>query len=276
MRRRDAARLADRQRHGDLQSVQPVDHHRAGRGPGDPRRRRRDRLGCRSRDGARVRRGVVRQRHLARSRPGGDGARGCARRPRRPARARRRAHPAPPLRAGFDDGGGNARRSTSRAWRSDGRRADRRLGGGVVRQGSGGVRRGLRLRRPVRGSAHRRSRSTGSTRWRPTPHGCGRGFPTPGWSGPASACTMGASSPPRARRWEPTAPRWRACRRPIGSSSCTASSTASLQHELLLRVRAFFDVYDAATQLGILPARGTLGEKALLMLRGFGLRTARN
>ena len=49
-----------------------------------------------------------------------------------------------------------------------------------------------------------------------------------------------------------------------------------LQHELLLRVRAFFDVYDAATQLGILPGRGTLGEKALLMLRGFGLRTTRN
>jgi steroid delta-isomerase-like uncharacterized protein len=40
----------------------------------------------------------------------------------------------------------------------------------------------------------------------------------------------------------------------------------------LLRVRAFFDLYDAATQLGILPGRGTLGEKALLMLRGFGLR----
>jgi len=49
-----------------------------------------------------------------------------------------------------------------------------------------------------------------------------------------------------------------------------------LQHELLLRVRAFYDVYDAATQLGVLPARGTLGEKALLMLRGFGLRAARN
>jgi steroid delta-isomerase-like uncharacterized protein len=45
-----------------------------------------------------------------------------------------------------------------------------------------------------------------------------------------------------------------------------------LQHDLLLRVRAFYDVYGAATQLGILPARGTLGEKALLMLRGFGLR----
>ncbi len=43
----------------------------------------------------------------------------------------------------------------------------------------------------------------------------------------------------------------------------------------LLRVRAFFDLYDAATQLGLLPARGTLGEKALLMLRGFGLRAGR-
>jgi steroid delta-isomerase-like uncharacterized protein len=48
-----------------------------------------------------------------------------------------------------------------------------------------------------------------------------------------------------------------------------------LQHELLLRVRGFFDVYEAATQLGVLPARGTLGEKALLMLRGFGLRSGR-
>ncbi len=48
-----------------------------------------------------------------------------------------------------------------------------------------------------------------------------------------------------------------------------------LRHERLLRVRAFFDLYDVATQLGILPARGTLGEKALLMLRGFGLRAGR-
>jgi steroid delta-isomerase-like uncharacterized protein len=49
-----------------------------------------------------------------------------------------------------------------------------------------------------------------------------------------------------------------------------------LQHELLFRVRTFFDVYGAAVQLGVLPARGTLGEKALLMLRGFGLRGARS
>ena len=38
------------------------------------------------------------------------------------------------------------------------------------------------------------------------------------------------------------------------------------------RGRGFFDLYDAATQLGLLPARGGLGETALLILRGFGLR----
>ena len=44
---------------------------------------------------------------------------------------------------------------------------------------------------------------------------------------------------------------------------------------VLRRVRAFFDLYDAAVQLGVLPGRGTLGEKALLVLRGFGLRAGR-
>jgi steroid delta-isomerase-like uncharacterized protein len=38
------------------------------------------------------------------------------------------------------------------------------------------------------------------------------------------------------------------------------------------RARGFFDLYDAATQLGILPSRGGLGESVLLLLRGFGLR----
>jgi steroid delta-isomerase-like uncharacterized protein len=47
---------------------------------------------------------------------------------------------------------------------------------------------------------------------------------------------------------------------------------AELRAGRLLRVRAFFDRYDAAVQLGVLPASGTLGEKALLVLRGFGLR----
>lgn len=38
------------------------------------------------------------------------------------------------------------------------------------------------------------------------------------------------------------------------------------------RVRAFFDGYDLAVQLGVLPTRGGHGEKALMVLRGFGLR----
>jgi steroid delta-isomerase-like uncharacterized protein len=36
------------------------------------------------------------------------------------------------------------------------------------------------------------------------------------------------------------------------------------------RARGFFDVYDASVQLGLLPAHGSLGERALLMLRGYG------
>lgn len=43
----------------------------------------------------------------------------------------------------------------------------------------------------------------------------------------------------------------------------------------LLRVRAFFDAYDAGRQLGLLPPRGGVGERALFMLRGFGLRLGR-
>lgn len=43
----------------------------------------------------------------------------------------------------------------------------------------------------------------------------------------------------------------------------------------LWRVRAFFDVWGAATELGILPRRGSLSERALLMLRGYGLRGLR-
>ena len=38
------------------------------------------------------------------------------------------------------------------------------------------------------------------------------------------------------------------------------------------RARGFYDLYDAATQLGLLPARGGVGESVLLLLRGFGLR----
>lgn len=42
--------------------------------------------------------------------------------------------------------------------------------------------------------------------------------------------------------------------------------------ESLWHVRAFFDLYDAAVQLGVLPRPGSMGERALLLLRGFGMR----
>ena len=44
------------------------------------------------------------------------------------------------------------------------------------------------------------------------------------------------------------------------------------EEDVLWRIRAFFDGYGAAVQLGLLPEPGSLGGKALLMLRGFGLR----
>ncbi|MGZ8648574.1 MAG: ester cyclase [Solirubrobacteraceae bacterium] len=47
---------------------------------------------------------------------------------------------------------------------------------------------------------------------------------------------------------------------------------AELRDDRLLRARAFFDVHGAARDLGVLPRPGTVGERALLLLRGFGLR----
>jgi len=47
---------------------------------------------------------------------------------------------------------------------------------------------------------------------------------------------------------------------------------AELEEGRLLRVRAFFDLYTTAVSLGVLPKHGTPGERALLLLRGFGLR----
>jgi ketosteroid isomerase-like protein len=47
-----------------------------------------------------------------------------------------------------------------------------------------------------------------------------------------------------------------------------------IAEERLFRIRAFFDLYDACVQMGILPGRGTLGERALMALRGFGMRAA--
>jgi hypothetical protein len=41
---------------------------------------------------------------------------------------------------------------------------------------------------------------------------------------------------------------------------------------LLWRIRGFFDAYAAGVELGVLPRRGSLRERALLMIQGYGLR----
>jgi steroid delta-isomerase-like uncharacterized protein len=68
--------------------------------------------------------------------------------------------------------------------------------------------------------------------------------------------------------------------RPLGRIAATGRAIevhavvyAELRDGRLWRVRAFFDAYDAGRQLGVLPRGGTAGERALLMLRGFGLRS---
>ena len=106
LRRGDAARLADRQRDGHQQPLQPAPDRRGRRRAGDPRRGRRHGVRRGAGDGGRLRRGAARQRDLARGRPGRDGARdaqggrgrlrggarpaasrgGSTRRPRRPRR----------------------------------------------------------------------------------------------------------------------------------------------------------------------------------------------
>jgi ketosteroid isomerase-like protein len=47
---------------------------------------------------------------------------------------------------------------------------------------------------------------------------------------------------------------------------------AELREGRLLRVRVFYDVWGAARELGLVPRPGTAGERAMLVLRGFGLR----
>jgi hypothetical protein len=91
-----------------------------------------------------------------------------------------------------------------------------------------------------------------------------------------------ATAPPLARADHVCVP-WRALgtqTRDVGSALPATNRFVTLHglHYLELsdglvrRARGFFDLYDAATQLGLLPARGGMGETVLLMLRGFGLR----
>ena len=51
-----------------------------------------------------------------------------------------------------------------------------------------------------------------------------------------------------------------------------AVAYAELAEERVARIRVFFDLYAVAVQLGVLPRSGSVGERAMLLLRGFGLR----
>ncbi len=60
---------------------------------------------------------------------------------------------------------------------------------------------------------------------------------------------------------------------PGSGRSLTVHAVLYCEHDeggRLWRARAFFDVYGAATQLGVLPRPGTAGQRALLLLQGFG------
>jgi hypothetical protein len=91
-----------------------------------------------------------------------------------------------------------------------------------------------------------------------------------------------ATAPPLGRGEHACVP-WRAVGTHRGDIGATLPATdrfvalhglhyLELSDGLVRRARGFFDLYDAATQLGLLPARGGMGETVLLMLRGFGLR----
>lgn len=51
-----------------------------------------------------------------------------------------------------------------------------------------------------------------------------------------------------------------------------AVAYAELADERVARIRVFFDLYAVAVQLGVLPRSGSAGERAMMLLRGFGLR----
>ena len=169
----------------------------------------------------------------------------------------------------------DAQLSASRATH-DRRRADRRLAGGLVGQGHRPVRR--RLREP--GSSTR-------TRSRPSR-----------WTGIEQLSEHARAPvgrlPRRAAREDRRAPdrrpvRGRAvqaarhprepARGPAGDQPVRRRALHLLLRapaRLLLRVRGFYDLSTTPPpSSGSCPARGTLGEKALLVLRGFGLRAGR-
>ena len=135
------------------------------------------------------------------------------------------------------------------------------------------LRRLLHGRRGLRGPADRRSRWPGRRRGRPsTPRPCACVFPDASVERTAAALERGghACFP------------WRLDGTHLGEYgplpptekelSLHGLHYVELSDGLVRRARGFFDLYEGASQLGLLPQRGGLGEAALLLLAGFGLR----
>ena len=150
------------------------------------------------------------------------------------------------------------------------------LPGGVVGPRPRGVRRGLRARRPLRGPADAATPLEGLDALADHAARLWAAFPDARVEAHRRAADRRAlRRRAGARCWPPTAASSRACPRRAASSSCTPSSTASSTPTgtRLWRVRGFFDALRRGDRSSACcPSRGTLGERALLMLRGFGLR----
>jgi steroid delta-isomerase-like uncharacterized protein len=208
----------------------------------------------------------VRERDLARRGPERDGARDPARRGGRAARVPRRADPAPPARAGVHPrGGGRGVLSADalfdgweRAWSGRDPAAFAPLCHPEVHYEDPLVTEPLRGADAIAARAGRLWAAFPDARLQPT--------------GPRLSDGKHASAPAKLLGTH---------REPLDGLAATNRFVvvhvvffAELRDERLFRVRAFFDVYGAAVALGVLPKPGTLGGKALLLLRGFGLRPA--
>ena len=267
-----AAGLADRQRHGHPQPVQPRADPRADRAAGDPRRRRRHRVATPRWRWSSAATASSCASAISRAQDPVAMARGDPRRRRgRPARPRRRPHPAPALRRGLDP----ARRACPDLVLVND--AARRLRGGVEQRRPGApsptsarptsTTRTRSLREPAAGSP---------TRSATTPRRLWAGFPDARIethrrapdrrplrrrAGQAARhAPQRARGPPadRPRSWSSTSSSTASStRRASACGGCARSSTSTTP----------------AQQLGVLPAHGGLGERALLMLRGFGLNS---
>ena len=232
----------------------------AGAGAGDPRRGHRHGVGRRAGDGGGLRRRAAGQRDLARAGPGRDG-RGHAQGGGGRLRGARR-------RAGSRGGSTARRRAPPRASPSS-----REPGRGLARRldHRGRLRRVLHRRRELRGPAHRGAAHRRRGDRRATPRCCGAAFPdaaieptAPMLEGGGHACIPWKLTgthegeigplPPTEKRLE-----------------LHGLHYVELRDDRIARARGFFDLYDGAVQLGLLPQRGGLGEAALLMLRGFGV-----